>query len=144
MARKKFRYTGKLIDVSKLRRDNETIRSDIRHFLEILPRLRQRFRRRYIDDSDIETILDAIDFSKIHANHGRADVELRGVLARTLVHGRSRTVRSFAGSPRVNELEHGGLLSRPVVAVATALSGDVQDAKSVCALVRAGAKLSSG
>ena len=58
-------YAGKLFDVSKLNKSNETIRSDIRHFISVLPSLRKRFKGRYFDTRPLDMVLDAIDFSLV-------------------------------------------------------------------------------
>ena len=65
--KKKFRYAGKLSDVSKLGRPNGRIREDIIRFVENLPKLRTRFKNRYFDAHDLVSLLPAIDFAAIHA-----------------------------------------------------------------------------
>ncbi|MHB8471390.1 MAG: hypothetical protein ACYDC8_00805 [Gammaproteobacteria bacterium] len=65
MNNREMKYAGKLFDVSKLNKSNETIRSDIRHFISVLPSLRERFKGRYFDSRPLEMVLDAIDFSLI-------------------------------------------------------------------------------
>jgi hypothetical protein len=58
-------YSGKLFDVSKLDKPNDVIRSDINHFISILPKLRERFKDRYFDTESLELLLDSIDFKSI-------------------------------------------------------------------------------
>jgi hypothetical protein len=59
-------YSGKLFDVSKLNKPNDTIRSDIKHFISALPKLRKKFKDRYFDTESLDLLLDSIDFKLIN------------------------------------------------------------------------------
>jgi hypothetical protein len=58
-------YRGKLSDVSKLNRDNEVIRRDIRDFISKLPSLRRQFKNRHFDTRALFMILNAVDFKNL-------------------------------------------------------------------------------
>ena len=67
MARKKFHFCGKLVDVSRnpTKKRNSEIRKDVRLFIKNLPMLRQRFKQRYFDVGHVEAVIDYVDFSKL-------------------------------------------------------------------------------
>jgi hypothetical protein len=60
---------GKLSDVSKLTYENNMIRADIKEFIQSLPKLRRQFKNKYFDTTNIEMILDAIDFKIISSRY---------------------------------------------------------------------------
>jgi len=67
MRHKKFRFSGKLCDVSWniTEKDDVTIRQDILEFLDCLPKLRKKFTHRYFDTEQIRNILPFINFDHL-------------------------------------------------------------------------------
>lgn len=62
---KTMEYRGKIGDVSKLNRDNDQIKSDIREFIESVPSFSNLVKNKYLDTETLFLALNCMDFSKL-------------------------------------------------------------------------------
>jgi hypothetical protein len=62
---KTMEYRGKIGDVSKLNRDNDQIKSDIREFVESVHSFSSLVKNKYLDTDTLFLALNCMDFSKL-------------------------------------------------------------------------------
>lgn len=62
---KTMEYRGKISDVSKLNRENDQIKSDIREFIASVPSFSNLVKNRYLDTETLFLTLECMDFSKL-------------------------------------------------------------------------------
>ncbi|VEL96886.1 hypothetical protein ALT761_01879 [Alteromonas sp. 76-1] len=58
-------YRGKIGDVSKLNRENEQIKSDIKEFIASVPSFSDLVKNKYLDTEALFIALECMDFSKL-------------------------------------------------------------------------------